>query len=47
MRWKKIIRHISPHFLQNFTAKFTAFLKKIQRIGFTKFIQSDLNSQEI
>ena len=44
---KKIIHHISPHFLQKFTAKFTAFLTKIHRIWFPKFTQSDLISQEI
>ena len=44
---KKIIHHISPHFLQKFTAKFTAFLTKIHCISFPTFTQSDLNSQEI
>ena len=37
----------SQHFSQNLTAKITAFLKKTHRIWFPKFMESDLNSQEI
>ena len=44
---KKTIHLISPYFFQNLTAKFIAFLTKIQRICFPTFIESDLNSQEI
>ena len=33
--------------LQKFTAKFTAFLRKIHRICFPTFTESDLNSQEM
>ena len=43
---EKKFHHISSHFLQKFTAKFTSIITKIHRVCFPTFNQSDLNSDE-